>query len=520
MNCLKLNITKKTLISSLGAIYLSFFSCIGVSGKSNSSEQPFNDEWGSLLKHEAAPEWFADAKLGVYFHWGVYSVPAWGSEWYPRWMYIYDRQGWGQEIYEYHRKTYGKDFHYHDFIPQWKAPNFNAAEWVDLFQSAGAKFIGSIAEHHDGFSLWDSKVNEFNSVDMGPGIDIVSAIAEETRKRNMKFMATFHHGFNQLFYPKERATYNGLVNRHTWIYDKTEVPKDEKYRKLYSNMSKQEADDLWLAKLDEVIDNYCPDYIWMDFCTEYIPESYRRKFLCNYFNKAAQLNKDVVVNTKGTYFPTEIAVVNVERATMENITPDVWVTDFIVGGAWSYNKARRVAMNPDKSIRMVADIVSKNGVVLFSVGPMADGTIPEEQADALRKMGKWFKLYGEAIYNTRPFISYGQGPTALKRNPEDEWNIYGGVNRNLDKLCPEDIRYTYDKQRTVYAIQCGWKEGGLKHVLKVFTNNKAKALDVSVLGSDEKIKWENTKDGLVVHQPEVMPQEGQAAIVYKITIAQ
>ncbi len=265
MDYLKLNVTRKTIISSLGAICLSFFSCIGVSGKSNSSEQPFTDEWGSLLKHEAAPEWFADAKLGVYFHWGVYSVPGWGSEWYPRWMYIHDRQGWGQEIYEYHRKTYGKDFHYHDFIPQWKAPNFNAAEWVDLFQTAGAKFIGSIAEHHDGFSLWDSKVNEFNSVDMGPGIDVVGAIAEETRKRNMKFMATFHHGFNQLFYPKERATYKGIINRHTWIYDKTDVPKDEKYRKLYSNMSKQEADDLWLAKLDEVIDNYCPDYIWMDF---------------------------------------------------------------------------------------------------------------------------------------------------------------------------------------------------------------------------------------------------------------
>lgn len=105
INCLKLNVTGKTIISSLGAIYLSFFSCIGVSGKSNSWEMPFTDEWGSLLKHEAAPEWFADAKLGVYFHWGVYSVPAWGSEWYPRWMYIHDRQGWGQEIYEYHRKT-------------------------------------------------------------------------------------------------------------------------------------------------------------------------------------------------------------------------------------------------------------------------------------------------------------------------------------------------------------------------------------------------------------------------------
>ena len=107
--------------------------------------EPFTTEWESLIKHQAVPEWFADAKFGIYFHWGVYSVPGWGSEWYPRWMYVPDRKGWGDKIYSYHIKTYGKDVHYHDFIPQWQAENFDAKEWVDLFENSGARNIGSIA---------------------------------------------------------------------------------------------------------------------------------------------------------------------------------------------------------------------------------------------------------------------------------------------------------------------------------------------------------------------------------------
>ncbi len=511
---------QKQLITATLACALSLAVTSCCNTQVEQKNEPYTAEWGSLQKHEAAPEWFKNDKIGVYFHWGVYSVPGWRGEWYPRWMYIHDRVGFGEDVYKHHREEYGADFHYHDFIPMWKAPKFNAKEWVDIFESSGAKFIGAIAEHHDGFSLWDSKVNEFNSVDMGPGINVVKEIAEETRKRDLKFMATFHHGFNQLFYPKERATYNGIMCRHTWLYDKTDVPKDPKYTKLYGLQSTEEAADLWLAKLEEVIDEFCPDYIWMDFCSEYIDSEHRREFLKHYFNKAAEEGRDVVVNTKGSYFPTDIAVVNVERATMEDITPESWITDFIVGSSWSFNRDNRSAMNPQKMIRAVADVVSKNGVVLFSAGPMADGTIPEEQVAAMRKMGKWFKLYGEAIYNTRPFLSFGQGPTVMKRDAADEWNIYGGVNKGLFELKPEDVRYTYDNQRTVYAIQCGWKEGGLKHMLKIFTNKKAIAKDVSVLGSDEKIEWRVTPEGLEVSQPKKMPAEGEAAIVYKITIEQ
>ncbi len=515
------NRVKKTSTVALAALAtLVLVSCGCECCKECSDEKPYTAEWGSLQKHEAAPDWIINDKIGFYFHWGVYSVPAWGTEWYPRWMYTPDRVGWGGNIYDYHKKTYGENFNYHDFIPKWEAPNFDASAWVDLFQQGGAKFIGAIAEHHDGFSLWDSEVNEFNSVDMGPKINVVKAIEQEVRKRDLKFMATFHHGFNKVFYPKQRSTYKGPVTSHTWIYDQTEVPQDAKYNKFYGILSDKEFDDLWLAKLDEVVDEFCPDYIWMDFCSSYVSDEHRRKFLRNYFNKGAEMGRDVVVNTKGNYFPTDVAIVNVERATMADITPSVWITDFIVGSAWSFDQSRRKAMNPSKMIRAVADVVSKNGVVLFSAGPMADGTMPEEQVEAVTKMGKWFNLYGEAIYNTRPYKTFGQGPTVLKRDAADEWNIYGGINKGLFDLKPEDIRYTYDNQRTVYAIQCGWKKEGLTHVLTHFKKDRPVVYDVTMLGSNEKIAWEATPQGLKVSQPSKMPAEGEAAVVYKITIAQ
>ena len=142
------------------------------------AQEAFKPEWKSLNKHKVTPEWFADAKLGVYFHWGVYNVPANGNEWYGRFMYEHDRQKrWGKDIYDYHTKTYGRDKHYHDFIPEWKGEQFNAKEWVDKFEHLGAKFIGTIAEHHDGFSLWESKVNPWNSKVMGPKRDVVKEMA-------------------------------------------------------------------------------------------------------------------------------------------------------------------------------------------------------------------------------------------------------------------------------------------------------------------------------------------------------
>lgn len=477
-------------------------------------------EWENLKRHQAVPQWFEDAKLGVYFHWGVYSVPAWGTEWYPRWMYVPDRPDhlWGGSVYEYHLETYGQDVHYHDYIDEWKGEKFDAVEWVDLFEDMGAKFIGSIAEHHDGVSLWDSQTNEWNSVKMGPGIDVVKTIADETYRRNLKFMATFHHGYHMNFYPKKKGTWP-RPNYDDYYYDEVDVPQDPQYAKLYGNMSYDDANDLWLEKLNEVIEAHCPDYIWMDFGQRYIKESHRQQFLANYFNKAHKDGKDVVVNTKGDFFPTELAVVNVERATMQDITSEVWITDFILGASWCFNREERTAIKPSEAIRVLADVVSKNGVMLLSAGPMADGTIPEEQVEAMKGIGAWMKLYGEAIYGTRPFHTFGHGPTELKRDEKDAWNEYGKIKKGIWDLMEDDVRYT-TKGKTVYALQLGWPGSKKELLLEGFRDAtlRMKVKSVSVLGSDEKIKWKKSSDGLKVYAPKEKPAEAESALVYKITL--
>ncbi|GAA4237925.1 alpha-L-fucosidase [Postechiella marina] len=484
------------------------------------AQETFKPEWKSLNKHKVTPEWFADAKLGVYFHWGVYNVPANGNEWYGRFMYEHDRKkNWGKDVYNYHTKTYGRDKHYHDFIPEWKGEKFSAKRWVDMFENMGAKFIGTIAEHHDGFSLWESEVNPWNSKVMGPKIDVVKEMALEVKKRDLKFMTTFHHGFHMMFFPKRENSVLRPVSQHAKAYKTLEFPEGGKYDILYGNTSYKEECDIWLGKLNEVIDAYCPDYIWMDFAQGYVEEGYRKQFLANYFNKAATLNKEVVVNTKGDFFPTDLAVVNVERATMEDIMPFVWVTDFQLGSSWGYNKDKRTALNPVKAIRILAEVVSKNGVMILAAAPMAEGIIPEEQANAMAGIGRWLKLYGEAIYNTRPFVEFGQGPTELKRNPNDDWNAYGSIKAGLNDLNAQDIRYT-KKEKTVYAIQLGWPGAKQDVILKTFAG-KAKGMQiksVSVLGSKERIKWSISKTGLKVTSPKKKPAEGDAAIVYKIKL--
>ncbi len=483
------------------------------------SQEKYTADWESLKQHKAVPEWFSDVEFGVYFTWGVYSVPAEICEWYPRIMYVHDvtpEEKWWYWGYEHHKKTYGENFHYHDFIPQWKAEKFDAVEWLDMFESMGVQFVGSIAEHHDGFSLWDSEVNPWNAADMGPKIDIVKSIADETRNRDMKFMATFHHGFHGLYYPKEE---NSFLRPNSYLnisYNNCEVPQDEKYRLLYGNYSYDEMNELWLAKLNEVVASVSPDYVWFDFGQKFIAEDYRKQFLAGFFNNAEKEGKEVAVNTKGGFFPEELAMVNVERSTMIDIQDEVWVTDFILGSQWSYNKNQRTAIAPSTAVRLLADVVSKNGVLILCVGPKADGTIPEEQVTTMEGIGKWMDLYGEAIYKTEPFNIYGEGPTHFLSDGTD--NIYVNAETIMKDLNAADVRYT-TRGKELYVIQLGWDENNSQKTLTALAKRKGlKIKSLQVLGSKEKINWKQTSKGLVVNQPKSKPAEADIALVYKITL--
>ncbi|MHC4657768.1 MAG: alpha-L-fucosidase [Planctomycetota bacterium] len=473
------------------------FLCIVLSSCSIREAQPdagaqYTADWESLKKHNEAPDWFRDAKFGIYFHWGVYTVPAFGNEWYPRNMHIKKRPE-----YKHHIDTYGdpSKVGYHDFVPMFNAEMFNADKWAELFQQAGARFAGPVAEHHDGFAMWDSRLTPWNAKDTGPKRDVTGELAAAIRKRGMRFITTFHHARNRKWYPRVQG----------W----PTTSDDPKLQMLYGNMPAEQFNQMWLAKLKEVIDKYRPALIWFDGRLEDVPESYHKDFLAYYFNGAKKWRKEVVVTYKGRDLPREVGVEDFEKGRQNRITEYTWLTDDTIShGSWCYTHELKI-----KSTRYVLhvliDIVSKNGQLLLNISPKADGTIPRNQRKVLLGIGEWLQKYGEAIYGTRPFVVFGEGPTRLKTG--------GEFARTKLLYKPQDFRFT-TKVNFVYAIQLGWPGGRHETLLKSFSGkhrqDSLKIKSVTMLGSDEKIAWSLREDGLAVTSPLSPPDN--MAVVYKI----
>ncbi len=471
--------------------------CLALGGYSIGQEQireqgRYKADWESLKKHEAAPKWFRDAKFGIYFHWGVYCVPAFGSEWYPRNMH---RKG--SREYRHHVATYGEpnEFGYHDFIPMFKAEHFDADEWADLFARAGARFAGPVAEHHDGFSMWASRVNPWNAKDMGPKRDIVGELARAIRKRGMRFFTSFHHARRRTWYPRVEG----------W----PTTSEDPKLRLLYGNMPAEQFYHMWLAKLLEVVDNYQPDIMWFDGKMHVIPDPYRTKYLAYYFNKADQWHKDVVVTYKGRDLPREIGVEDFEKGRLNHLAEYAWLTDDTISyGSWCYTRSLKI--KPTREVlHVLIDIVSKNGQLVLNISPKADGTIPDNQRKVLLEIGAWLKKYGQAIYGTRPFVVFGEGPTRLKKS--------GRFARAKLDYTALDIRFT-TRGDIVYAIQLGWPGARQQTLLKSFSaRHRTGSLEIKgvrMLGADEPITWSLTDAGLTVTSPSSPPDE--LAVVYEI----
>jgi len=354
----------------------------------------YSADWDSRKKHEPAPEWFRDAKFGIYFHWGVYSVPAFGSEWYPRNMHIKKRPE-----YKHHLETYGDptEFGYADFVPKFKAEKFDADQWAALFERAGARFAGPVAEHHDGFAMWDSDQTPWNAADMGPRRDVTGELARAVRKRGMKLVATFHHARNSLWQK------DGKWTGH-YQYVKQDFPSlldDPKEAILYGYMPREKFVEMWRGKLFEVIDHYQPDLIWFDSWLNEIPERARQEFCAYYLNRANEWGKDVVITRKQDDLPIEFTVLDLEKGRMNKLTENVWLTDDAISlGSWCYTEDLRI--KPLRQVlHVLIDIVSKNGVLLLNVCPKADGTI---RASGLRSAAKRFmkRARGRRSARARP----------------------------------------------------------------------------------------------------------------------
>lgn len=497
----------------------------------------YTADWDSLAAHNEAPEWFKNAKFGIYFHWGPYSVPAYGNEHYPRTMYghfsgkkpILNPQkrnynlGIGFQTFrehEFHKENYGepKDFEYHDLVPLFKAQNFDAEVWANLFYLAGAKFAGPVAEHHDGYSMWDSEHTPWNSADTGPKRDIVGEIEKAIRKRDMKFVTTFHHA--RVGRSQEGS---GLKEIREWYYygrdqyylrEAPDYVDSSDVQRLYGTMTWEDFLEMWNAKLEEVIDKYHPDIIWFDSWLHRIPEANRQRFAAYYLNAAVKRDQEVVITYKQEDMPQNIGVVDFEKGRMDELTDYTWLTDDTISagqwtttGSWSYTEELDIKSTREL-LHTLIDIVSKNGNLLLNISPKADGTIPVAQKEALLGMGAWLRANGEAIYDTRPFVVYGEGPKRLASS--------GHFTQMTGDYNEENIRFT-TKGSTIYAIQMGWS-GNQKDVLIQSINLTnlagAKITKVFVVDSPEVINWKLTDDGLVVTTPSKV--SNKIALCYKI----
>ncbi|MDD2764231.1 MAG: alpha-L-fucosidase [Opitutaceae bacterium] len=469
--------------------------------------EQYQADWSSLSRHPLA-SWFSRAKFGIYTHWGPYAVPAYGRNgtWYPNKMYIP-----GTPEHVHHTRTYGdpRSFGYKDFIPLFKGEKFDADEWAELFAKAGAKFAGPVAEHHDGFAMWDSRVTEWNAARMGPRRDVVGALERAVRAQGLKFLTTFHHAYNWWFFNAGKAT--GDCAR-------------PEFRQLYAQPHGDDEwpDDAfldrWRDKLYEVIAKYRPDMIWFDFCLGRIRERYRREFLAHYYNRALAWQREVVVTykqmPKGNYhLPPLSAVMDLEVGKMNELTPYPWLTDTSVDaspdGAWSH--VRDVGFKSvERLVHNLVDLVSKNGHLLLNVGPRADGTIPEGARETLLGLGKWLSRNGEAIYDTVPWFVAGEGPTKAEGG--------GHFNEtNEARFTAHDIRFT-SRKNTLYAICLG--RPGEEVRMATFKDGHflypGDIASITMLGTKQGLKWRLDDTGLVVETPRRMPCDH--AYAFKITL--
>lgn len=358
----------------------------------------FNPTWESLQANPVPiPEWIRDAKFGIYCHWGIYSVPAYDSEHYAH--HIYGDPGyskWG--IRDRHIAIYGplEKFGYHNFIPMFKAEYFNADQWAELFQKAGARFAGPVAEHEDGFAMWNSKVTPFNAKAMGPRRDIVGELEKAIRARGMKFFASMHNGVH----------YDNVKLKPQWDY------AGAKYAKLYgSTMNYEDWFAMWEAKGIELVDKYHPDILYNDVGLDRIPDAYKQRYLAHAFNESAENNREVIVTYKKNDLPPGVGMLDHESSHPKEIIAQPWLCDYTIGTglspSWGYTEAMEIRSSADV-LRMLIEVVANNGQLLLNLSPKADGTIPENQKQVVLKVGQWLWAYGEAIYNTRPFSVSGE----------------------------------------------------------------------------------------------------------------
>jgi alpha-L-fucosidase len=467
------------------------------------ADGPFKPTLQSLTNYHC-PDWFRNAKFGIWAHWGPQAVPMAG-DWYARNMYIQ-----GQRQYEHHLTNYGHpSVHgYKDIIPLWKAEKWDPEKLMELYKKAGARYFVSMGVHHDNFDLWNSTYHKWNAVNMGPKRDVVGEWQKAAKKLGLKFGVSEHLGASFTWFqpshgsdktgPKAGVPYDGA---NPTYYDLYHPPADPDDKDWYSKNPQWQRE--WFMRIKDLVDKYHPDLLYTDGAVPFHNEV-GLSLIAHLYN--SDLNRNHGVNqvvytckqqSEGRW------VEDLERGVMGKINPFPWQTDTSIGD-WYYNKNwkfRPVSW----VIHMLIDIVSKNGNLLLNVVQRPDGSLDPEVEQMLLEMADWIKINGEGIYDTRPWEIYGEGKTKAA----------GGHFREDFNYSAADIRFTV-KGKTLYAFALGWPQDG-KVIIKSLakTNDLNKISSIKLLGHQSKLNWKQTESGLEIITPSKLPSK--YAICFKIS---
>ena len=375
-------------------------------------EGPFRADWNSLARWQA-PDWYRDAKFGIFTHWGLYTVPEFDNEWYSRNMYIR-----GEKAFEHHVRTYGaqKDFGYKDFIPLFKAQKFNAEEWAETFSDAGAKYYVPVAEHHDGFQMYRSALSDFNAAQMGPGRDIVGELSDAVNRKGIFSCVSSHRAEHWWFMSHGREFDSDVREpmKRGDFYWPAMPERDLSDIRSEPAPTAEYLDD-WLLRSVEMVDRFHPRMFYFDWWIQHEAfEPYLTRFASYYYNSSLKLGFTPVIAYKHDSFMYGSALPDVERGQLADIQADPWQTDMACAlNSWCYTKGNRYRDAAGIVCDML-DIVSKNGNLLLNVGPRADGSIGPEDRAILQEIGAFLRANGEAVYGTRPWRICGEGPTKIQ----------------------------------------------------------------------------------------------------------
>ncbi len=505
---------------------------------------PFKPDWNSLTNYQT-PEWFRDAKFGIWAHWGPQCEPEHG-DWYARKMYIPSERDYKSHLTEFgHPSTNG----FKDIIHQWKAEHFDPDKLLAFYKQNGAKYFMALANHHDNFDNYNSKYQPWNSVAVGPHKDLIGGWAKAARRNGLRFAVSVHASRAWSWYevaqgsdktgPLAGVPYDGKLTaadgKGQWwdgldpqdLYAQNHQPGAKLEWSWDPAKGSSTPNAAYMTKFflrtKQLWDDYKPDMIYFDDTVMPfygVTDEIGLNLAAHIYNSSIQLHghNEAVMNGKLLNdTQREAMVYDIERGKAEGIMPLPWQTDTCIG-SWHYDRAifdQHRYKSAASVIRMLADIVSKNGNLMLSVPLQRDGTPDSDEIEIVKGIGAWLKVDGEAIYRTRPWNIYGEGPSTATA---EKGHFGGQTDVQKAPFTSEDIRFTQSKDhRTLYAIVLAFPDDGKVTIKSLASDSPdwpGKIGSVHMLGKFRKLKFTRDQSGLHVTLPQKPP--GSIAFALKI----